>query len=114
MSEIEHIEEYKKIADEHNVAFEFNDFFIPDVLLDKDGQDEIISKYLEVGIPKGSTMHGDFFDVLVFSIDSEMLKRHSDIDIYLENMFDSSPDILRRISSRLARFDNYGVCFDTK
>lgn len=41
-----------------------------------------------------------------------LLKRYPDTDIYLENMFDTDPDILRAISEKLCVYENYGVCFD--
>ncbi len=43
---------------------------------------------------------------------ARVLNEHPDIDIYLENMFDSKPDILVRLSEYLCKYDNYGVCFD--
>lgn len=43
---------------------------------------------------------------------SELLGGYPDIQIYLENMFDATPDILVQISERLKGFCNYGVCFD--
>lgn len=42
----------------------------------------------------------------------KLLDEYRDINIYLENMFDSSPDILRKISERLVKYPNYGICFD--
>jgi sugar phosphate isomerase/epimerase len=42
----------------------------------------------------------------------EMLEQYSNINIYMENMFDSNPDILLEISEKLLEYDNYGVCFD--
>lgn len=42
----------------------------------------------------------------------KLLEKYPGIDIYLENMFERTPDILRRISDRLSQFDNYGVCLD--
>ncbi len=41
-----------------------------------------------------------------------MLEKHPNISIYLENMFDTSPDILERLSEKLCAYDNYGVCLD--
>ncbi|MCM1179863.1 MAG: sugar phosphate isomerase/epimerase [Clostridium sp.] len=42
----------------------------------------------------------------------KLLERYPKLDIYLENMFDRTPDILRKISDRLSGYANYGVCFD--
>lgn len=41
-----------------------------------------------------------------------ILEEHSDISIYLENMFDTAPDIMKALSERLAQYVNYGVCLD--
>lgn len=43
---------------------------------------------------------------------SRLLEENPDMNIYLENMFDRSPDMLRRLSERLKAYKNYGVCFD--
>lgn len=43
---------------------------------------------------------------------SDVLRQHSDISIYLENMFDSSPEIMEKLSERLCTHENYGVCLD--
>jgi len=43
---------------------------------------------------------------------ANMLDEYSDINIYLENMFDVSPDIMGELSSRLCVHTNYGVCLD--
>ena len=165
VSKVERLEEHLELAKQYGVAFELNDFFNPAVLEDETRQKQIIEKYLQAGLPEGSTMHGAFLDVTVFSRDplirevsqrrmrqsmeiarklhvkgvvfhtnvnpmlssreydmlaidmtAEYLKTlltdFSDIEIYLENMFDASPDIVVRISERLKDFSNYGVCFD--
>lgn len=41
-----------------------------------------------------------------------ILRKHSDMNIYLENMFDFSPDVLEKLSEQLCEFNNYGVCLD--
>ncbi|MDE5864131.1 MAG: sugar phosphate isomerase/epimerase, partial [Lachnospiraceae bacterium] len=41
-----------------------------------------------------------------------LLKRYPDTQIYLENMFDTDPELLAAISEKLCIYDNYGVCFD--
>ena len=43
---------------------------------------------------------------------SEILEENKDINIYLENMFDSSPDMLKGLSKKLCMYENYGVCLD--
>ncbi len=43
---------------------------------------------------------------------SMILEKHSDINIYLENMFDDSYQIIEKISEELIKYDNYGVCLD--
>ena len=43
---------------------------------------------------------------------SGILRENPDMNIYLENMFEQSPDILEELSEGLCRYDNYGVCLD--
>lgn len=43
---------------------------------------------------------------------SEILEKNSDINIYLENMFDTTPVVLEKLSKELSKYDNYGVCLD--
>lgn len=159
------IRSYKEIAAEYNVGFEVNDFYNPEVLENEEEMNRLVEFYQREGLPEGSTMHGAFFDIVVFSHDlrireiSELrmeqsmkiavrigvkgvvfhtntspvlssmeydqraiemtveyleclLKRYPDTEIYLENMFDTDPDILAAISERLCIYENYGVCFD--
>ena len=42
----------------------------------------------------------------------EILEAEPQISIYLENMFDISPDLLERLSEALCGYENYGVCLD--
>ena len=150
VSKANKLEEYKKIAEEYAVSYEINDFFMPVLLDDEKRQEEIIQIYLKSGIPNGSTMHGAFFDIAIFSQDekirnisqlrmqqsmqiaeklgvkgivfhtnhnpylssrsykehliaataeyvSELLQQYPNIEIYMENMFDTTPDILHGI-----------------
>lgn len=159
------IEEYKSLVREYNVGFEVNDFYNPDVLENPDEMERLIAFYQQEGLPAGSTMHGAFFDIVVFSYDPRireiselrmeqsmkaavrlgvkgvvfhtnyspmlsgaeydkravdmttqyvecLLKRYPDTEIYLENMFDTDPDIMMAMSERLCAYGNYGVCFD--
>ena len=69
VSKVGQLAEYKNIAEEYGVAFEMNDFYNPDVLDDEKVQKDIMESYKKAGIPIGSTMHGAFLDVTVFSQD---------------------------------------------
>ena len=163
--QLNNIDESLKLAEEYGFGFEYNDFFIPDVMDDPNLTDELISRYKAHELPDCCTMHGAFFDVLVFSDDrrireiSEMrirtsldiarkigaggvvfhtnhnpaltadfyighwlernekfwrkiLAEYSDLDIYMENMFDNSPYMLAGLAERLKEIKNFGVCFD--
>lgn len=43
---------------------------------------------------------------------SKILAEYSAINIYMENMCDSSPDMLAKLAESLKCFPNFGVCFD--
>lgn len=43
---------------------------------------------------------------------SEILRKHKNINIYIENMFDTTPDLMEKLSESLCKYDNYGVCLD--
>ena len=43
---------------------------------------------------------------------SDVLAAYPAMDIYMENMFDTTPDLLEQLSERLSSYDNYGVCLD--
>lgn len=42
----------------------------------------------------------------------EILSEYPDTAVYMENMFDDSPDMLASLSERLSDIRNFGVCFD--
>ena len=162
---LENIEESLALAAEYGFGFEYNDFFSPNVLDDGALVDEIVGKYKRHRLPERCTLHGDFFDVLVFSEDrlireiaekrirqildaafkigaegvvfhtnhspmlaadfyvknwhdsnlrfwSGILDEYSDINIYMENMFDTSPDMLAGLAKSLSGYKNFGVCLD--
>lgn len=159
------MEACEELATKYHLGYEFNDFYQPDVLDDKDRIQRIIDEYKERKLPSCLTMHGAFYDVLPTSTDKEIrhigqmrieqsiecaknigakavifhtnynpflnnkeyvrlwteenikywesvLSKHSDIAIYLENMFDISPEIIAELAERLSRFENFGLCFD--
>jgi len=43
---------------------------------------------------------------------SGVISENTDIEFYMENMFDETPDLLAELSERLCRFSNYGICYD--
>ena len=159
------LSESLSLAGEYDTGFEYNDFFLPDILDNEKLCNDIIQQYIETRLPEYCTLHGDFFDVIPFSPDkkireisalrieqsihtakkigaravvfhtnynpflntseyidswikqneqywSGVLERHRDINIYFENMFDTSPYIIEELARRLCRFDNFGICFD--
>lgn len=159
------LEEYLSVAEEYKLGFEYNDFFLPDLLDDEEKLKDVIAKYKACELPKLTTLHGAFFDVIPFSVDkrireisdarirqsieiakelgaeavifhtnynpflnssayveswlqinaeywSGILEEYSDINIYLENMFDTTPNLMMALSEQLCGFTNYGVCLD--
>ncbi len=42
----------------------------------------------------------------------EILTEYPDKAVYMENMFDDSPDMLASLAERLSDINNFGVCFD--
>ena len=42
----------------------------------------------------------------------EVLKTHPDINVYLENMFDATPELMEELAKELSGYENFGICFD--
>ena len=42
----------------------------------------------------------------------KLLEQYKNIEIYLENMFETDPYVLKKISEQLQGYRNYGVCLD--
>lgn len=74
VSKLDRIKEYKEIANQYKVGFEINDFFDPVVLDDERTTHLMIQQYLELGVPEGSTMHGAFYDIALFSSDNRIVE----------------------------------------
>ncbi len=89
-----------EIVKEYDGAFEFNDFWIPEVLDDRQRQEEIIEHYAKYRTDfSQDTMHGAFLDVTVHSEDP--LIREVSIQRVYQSM-----DIAKRMGLR-------GVIFHT-
>lgn len=158
---------YVEFAEENSLGFEYNDFFVPDMLDDREELNKRIALYKSLGRPSGrDTMHGAFFDIVPFSWDSG-IRRHSvyrmrqsveiaselgcravvfhtglipglvgsdkyrcnwlesmgetvrkllneseGVEIYMENMFDETPDELRDLAIELQDEKRFGICLD--
>lgn len=163
--ELNSMDECVRLAKQYNLGFEYNDFYMTDLLDDADRLAEVIYKYRQAELPEFTTLHGAFFDVIPFSPDrrireisdfrirqsldvarqlgvkavifhtnynpflnsetyvktwlqnniaywSGILEEFPDINIYLENMFDTTPDLMVALSETLCKYENYGVCLD--
>lgn len=162
--EISDLKRSVEIAKKYNCGFEYQDFFIPDVLDNESKIKELTNTYLSNKL-NYSTFHGAFFDVTIFSDDS-MIKKVSDyritqslqiannlgskgivfhtnyianfniqsyrnnwvtrnceywkkkledfpeIEIYIENMFDDTPDLLAELGREMEDEPRFGICFD--
>lgn len=159
------ISESLEAAEKYGLGFEYNEFFMPDILDSEEECGEIINMYSRLKLPEYCTLHGAFFDVTVFSPDEKIrhisdlrvrqsisaaerigaravvfhtnynpflnsekyvdswieqnteywgkiLREYSGINIYFENMFDNSPDVMRRLAERLCTYGNFGLCLD--
>lgn len=161
----ENIADSIALAEKYNMGFEYNDFFMPDVL-DDDAECMVLTyDYKKFRLPDYCTLHGAFFDVIVCSVDKRIrkisdfrvkqsiaaaekigakavifhtnynpflnspkyvedwimqnteywgniLQKYPDMNIYLENMFDTSPEIIARLAENLSVNSNFGVCLD--
>ena len=72
VSKEEKLPEYKAIEQRYDVGFEINDFYEATVLDDAEMRKQLVQRYLDAGIPEGSTMHGAFIDIAVFSDDERI------------------------------------------
>ena len=161
-----HLQESAELAAEYGLCFEYNDFFLPDMLDDEEAVQERIKTYTSLGRDcSGDTLHGAFFDVTVFSYDAKIreisllrmrqsmeiakkmglravvfhgnylpfLRRESydsmwlsyteaairslareypGIGIYMENMFEDSPELLVTLAEHLTDVPDFGLCLD--
>ena len=155
------------IAEEFGTGFEYNDFYDPNILDDRELCQKITEEYRGLSLPPHQlcTLHGAFYDVIIFSVDkrirevsdlrvrqsiraaenigakavvfhtnydpffswrsyidgwldtnekywSGILGEYPDMNIYFENMFDRSPDVMAELAERLYGYGNFGICLD--
>lgn len=71
--DVKNIEGYVELASKYSFAFEYNDFYKPGLLDDKDKVNERIKFYKSLGRDTSQdTLHGAFFDTIHFSSDSKI------------------------------------------
>jgi sugar phosphate isomerase/epimerase len=93
-----HIEKSLELAERYGAGFEYNDFYLPDVLDNSARVDELINFYKSLpGDRSENTLHGAFFDIAVHSSDRE-------IRAISDKRVRQSMDIARRLGVRAVVF----------
>ena len=164
--EYKNAEDWAGLAADFGLSFEYNEFFNPVLLEDKEKLEEVIRTYEGIGRDTtDDTLHGAFLDITVSSSDplirniSDYRVRQSldigsrlkvrgvvfhtnyltdfksspyrekwvhentlywrgisseykNLCIYMENMFDDTPELLTRLAENLNDTENFGVCLD--
>ena len=102
------LEESLALAKEYNLGFEYNDFFNPDLLDDEGELQKIIDFYQVHHLPDYTTVHGAFFDVIPFSMDTKIREvAHLRIE--------QSIDAARKIGAKAVVFHtNYDPFLNTR
>jgi len=100
------IDKYEALACKENLGFEYNDFFMPTVLENRDEVEKVVNIYKESReLPRYTTSHGAFLDVTVFS-DDPLIAKVSDYRV------EQSIDIARKLGSEKVIFHtNYVANF---
>lgn len=72
---LQQFEDYVAFADEYQLKFEYNDFFLPNILDDEQETGRIIKRYLATGREcSQDTLHGAFLDICINSTDSRIFQ----------------------------------------
>jgi len=66
------LKECSELVRKYGLGYEYNDFFMPDVLDDYSKTEALVSMYKNQDLPLYTTVHGAFFDVVPFSVDSRI------------------------------------------
>ena len=163
---LENIAQWCALAEEYGAAFEYNDFFVPQLLDMPVRLEHVIGSY-EV-LPRDrsvDTLHGVFFDIVIGSEDKRiaevceyrlrqsmsiaerlgvravvfhtnfitnfnvasykkrwveynammirsLLRDYPGLSIYMENMFDMTPELLQQLAERMQGEERFGGCLD--
>lgn len=162
----ENIEKSLSVAKKWNAYFEYNDFFLPDVLDNQEIVQQRIDFYKSLDRDRTfDTMHGAFLDVTIHSSDSlireisikrirqsmdiaselgirgvvfhtniipnfaqdyyynqwleknehfwrTILKEYPNLNIFVENMFDQTPDAIVELAQHMKDHSRFGLCYD--
>lgn len=164
--EISHIKEWAELSEKLDIAFEYNDFFMPECINNHEEYKRRLDIYKQLSRKPGrDTLHGVFLDIAVNSGDQKIRElcwrrceesvitalelncrgvvfhtnyivgfksqkyqkdwvekcavfyhwiseKYPDMNIWVENMFDDSPELLKRLAEKCEDIKNFGVCFD--
>jgi sugar phosphate isomerase/epimerase len=162
----EQISRFQSFSEEYDAGFEYNEFFLPDMLEDRGKLNDRINGYLSLSRDTSQdTMHGVFLDICIHSDDPKiyqasnyrihqsmeiacrlgvsavifhtntianfrlqsyrrnwvvrneaywrrLLEEYPQMIIYLENMFDDSPDLLAELALIMKDEPRFQVCLD--
>lgn len=162
----ENIEKSLSVAKKWNAYFEYNDFFLPDVLDNQEIVQQRIDFYKSLDRDRTfDTMHGAFLDVTIHSSDSLireisikrirqsmdiaselgirgvvfhtniipnftqdyyynqwlkenenfwsiLLKEYPNLNVFIENMFDQTPDAIVALAEHMKDNLRFGLCYD--
>ncbi len=163
---LNHIEQWEKIAAQYGAVFEYNDFFMPQLLDAPEQLEKVIAAYESIPRDRSEdTLHGVFFDIVIgsedrriaevceyrlrqsmsiaqrlgvkavvfhtnyitnFNVESykkrwvdenakmlqKLLRDYEGLQIYIENMFDITPELLVQLAERMSSEERFGVCLD--
>ena len=147
---LENMEQWETIAEQYDAVFEYNDFFMPQLLDTPEQLEKVIATYENLPRDRrADTLHGVFFDIVIGSEDRRiaevceyrlrqsmsiaerlgckavifhtnynvmmirnLLRDYPGMQIYMENMFDVTPDLLLQLAERMAHEARFGVCLD--
>lgn len=163
---LDELESYVDFAYNYDAGFEYNEFFLPNILDDEISKERIMAKYMDCGRNLSEdTLHGAFLDIVINSDDKRILdvsslrvhqcmdiayrmglkavvfhtnyivnfrlqsyidnwlernekfwrgilKEYPEQTIYIENMFDDSPDLLLKLYEMMSDEPRFKVCLD--
>ena len=71
----DNMEESLRLSKEYNANFEYNDFFIPQIMDDAVKKKEIMAQYMSLDRDRSNdTLHGAFLDIVVNSSDPHIFE----------------------------------------